>query len=50
MEDMSEPYMDFTDNFCVLLLEESPTLQMLFDHWLSGITTRVAATPTDVPP
>jgi sRNA-binding regulator protein Hfq len=50
MEDMSEPYMDFADNFCVLLLEESPTLQMLFDHWLSGITTRVAATPTDVPP
>lgn len=49
MEEMSGPYMNFADDFCVLLLEESPTLQMLFDHWLSEITTRVAATPTDVP-
>ena len=39
---------DFVDDFCVLLLEESRTLQMLFDHWLPGITTKVAATPADI--
>lgn len=43
------PDTDFMDDFCVLLLEESTTLQMLFDYWLSGITTKAATTPTDIP-
>ena len=43
------PDVDFADDFCVLLLEESSTLQMLFDYWLTGIATRTVATPTDIP-
>lgn len=40
---------DLMGDFRVLLLEESPTHQALFEDWLSEIPTQVVSTPTDIP-
>lgn len=40
---------DLIDDFCVLLLEESQTLQALFDDWLSDIPIQAVSSPTDIP-
>lgn len=40
---------DFIDDVSVLLLEESLTLQDLFDDWLPEVPTRAVTTPSAIP-
>lgn len=40
--------MDITDDFCVFLLEESQTLQTLFDEWIGEIPTKTASSPREI--
>lgn len=41
--------LNILNDFSVLLLEESQTLQALFDDWISGISTKVVSSPRDIP-
>lgn len=41
--------MNIIDDFSILLLEESRTLQALFDNWLPNVTTLRAGSPADIP-
>ncbi|QLG63054.1 hypothetical protein [Halorarum salinum] len=39
---------EFVDEFSVLLLEDSSTHMELFEKWLTGVSTKRAATPQDI--